>query len=155
MNIKLQSQNTEKFNQENIYSYSDVTLTPHDEFWISYQWLILLRKASHWQLIQNLAPSTIVWRQCDIRMAMIFAVQRLAPLCTTNTVTARQHHSKKSSSVCAKLLNQPLRRYYRVMVFNMILLKKSFLRLQAIRWRSSKPLKYDKFFFFASLYQKI
>ena len=59
-------------------------------------------------------------------MAIIFAGQRLAPLCTTT----RQHHSKKSSSVCAKLLNQPLRRYYRVMVFHMVQLKKPFLRLQ-------------------------
>ena len=60
---------------ENIFKgccNSDVTLSPHDgrdgpEFWISCQWLKLLRKASHWQLIQNPAPSTIVWRQCDIR----------------------------------------------------------------------------------------
>ena len=34
-----------------------------------FQWLNLLRKASHWQLIQNLAPSTIVWSQCDIQIA--------------------------------------------------------------------------------------
>jgi hypothetical protein len=28
----------------------------------------LLRKSGRLQLIQNSAPSTIVWRQCDIRM---------------------------------------------------------------------------------------
>ena len=33
------------------------------KFWISCHWLNLLRKASHWQLIQNLAPSTMVWCQ--------------------------------------------------------------------------------------------
>ena len=25
--------------------------------------------AQHWYLIQNLAPSTMVWRQCDIRIS--------------------------------------------------------------------------------------
>ena len=32
------------------------------EFWISWQWL------NYWQLIQNLAPSTILWCQCYIRV---------------------------------------------------------------------------------------
>ena len=32
------------------------------------QQLRLLRKASHWQLIQILAPSANVWPQCDIRI---------------------------------------------------------------------------------------
>ena len=36
------------------------------EFLISYQWLAFLSNFSWWQLIQNSAPSTIVWRQCDI-----------------------------------------------------------------------------------------
>ena len=31
------------------------------EFWISCQWLSLLRIATHWQLIQNLAPSAIMF----------------------------------------------------------------------------------------------
>ena len=44
------------------------TMVDGAEFWISCQWLEILRKASHWQLIQNSAPSTIVWRQCDIRI---------------------------------------------------------------------------------------
>ena len=38
-------------------------------FWIRFQRLRVLRIASCWQLIQNLAPSTIVWRQCDIQIA--------------------------------------------------------------------------------------
>ena len=52
--------------------YSDVTLTPHDGRWrwISYQLLAFLSNFSRWQLIQNLAPSTIVWRQCDIRITI-------------------------------------------------------------------------------------
>ena len=36
------------------------------KFWFSYQWLAFLSALSRWQLFQNLAPSTIVWRQCDI-----------------------------------------------------------------------------------------
>ena len=39
-----------------------------DEFWISWQWLAFLSILSRWQLIQKSAPSTIVWRQCDIRI---------------------------------------------------------------------------------------
>ena len=38
------------------------------EFWISYQRLAFLSIFSRWQLIQNLAPSTILWRQCDIEI---------------------------------------------------------------------------------------
>ena len=38
------------------------------EFWITCKWLKLLRKAGCLQLIQNSAPSTIGWRQCDIWM---------------------------------------------------------------------------------------
>ena len=39
---------------------------------ISYQRLAFLSICSHWQLIQNLAPSTIVcvWHQCDIRILL-------------------------------------------------------------------------------------
>ena len=48
------------------------TMVDGAKFWISCQQLIILRKASHWQLIQNSAPSTIVWRQCDIRMIRIW-----------------------------------------------------------------------------------
>ena len=36
------------------------------ELWTSCQQLRILRKAIHWQPIQNLVPFTIVWRQCDI-----------------------------------------------------------------------------------------
>ena len=41
------------------------------EFWIGCERLRLLRKVSHWQLIQKSAPSTILWRQCDIQMVLI------------------------------------------------------------------------------------
>ena len=39
------------------------------KFWISYQRLAFLSTFGRWQLIQNLAPSTIVLRQCDIRIS--------------------------------------------------------------------------------------
>ena len=35
---------------------------------VNFKQLKLLRKSGRLQLIQNSAPSTIVWRQCDIRM---------------------------------------------------------------------------------------
>ena len=38
------------------------------KFWISYQRPAFLSISSHWQLIQNLAPFTIMWHQCDIRI---------------------------------------------------------------------------------------
>ena len=44
------------------------TMVNGTEFWITCKRLKLLRKAGRLQLIQNSAPSTIVWRQCDIRM---------------------------------------------------------------------------------------
>ena len=48
----------------------DVTLKPHNgdgaEFLIRYQRLAFLSNFSWWQLIQNSASSTIMWRQCDI-----------------------------------------------------------------------------------------
>ena len=47
------------------------TMVDGAEFWISCQQLRILRKASHWQLIQNLTPSTIVWCQCDIRIIQL------------------------------------------------------------------------------------
>ena len=39
-------------------------------FWITCKWLKLLRKASRLQVIQNLVPSVVRWRQCDIRIAL-------------------------------------------------------------------------------------
>ena len=42
------------------------------EFWISCKWLKLLWKAGHLELIQNSAPSVAQWRQCDIRMIIIW-----------------------------------------------------------------------------------
>ena len=44
------------------------TMVDGAEFWIICKRLKLLRKGGHLQLIQNSAPSTIVWRQYDIRM---------------------------------------------------------------------------------------
>ena len=43
------------------------------EFWINFKWLKALRKASQWQLIKCSAPSTISWRQCDIRIRWKFS----------------------------------------------------------------------------------
>ena len=40
------------------------------KFTISYQSLAFLSIFSRWQLIQNLAPSTIVWGQYDIRIVV-------------------------------------------------------------------------------------
>ena len=51
------------------------TMIDGTKFWITCKGLKLLRKAVHLQLIQNLAPSTIVWHHCDIRMHM----QRVYP----------------------------------------------------------------------------
>ena len=39
------------------------------EFWITCKQLKLLRNDSHWQLIQNSVPSTIMLHQCDIWIA--------------------------------------------------------------------------------------
>ena len=38
------------------------------EFWISCKRPAFLGSFNHLQVIQNLAPSTIMWRQCDIRI---------------------------------------------------------------------------------------
>ena len=46
------------------------TMVDGAKFWITCKWLTLLRKAGCLQLIQNLAPSTIVWCQCDIRIGL-------------------------------------------------------------------------------------
>ena len=42
------------------------TMVDGTKFYISCKWLRSLRKGSHWKLIQNSAPFTIVWCQCDI-----------------------------------------------------------------------------------------
>ena len=49
------------------------TMVDGTKFWISYQWLAYLSSFSHWQVIQNSTPSTIVWRQCDIWIEGNFA----------------------------------------------------------------------------------
>ena len=45
------------------------TMVDGTKFWISYQWPAFLSIPSCRQLIQNSAPSTILWRQCDFRIA--------------------------------------------------------------------------------------
>ena len=45
------------------------TMVDGTEFWITCKRLKLLRKADRLQLIQNSVPSTIVWRQFDIRIS--------------------------------------------------------------------------------------
>ena len=45
------------------------------EFRITCKGVKLLRKASHLQVIQNSAPSTILWRQCDIQILDILIGQ--------------------------------------------------------------------------------
>ena len=59
------------------------------KFWIIYQQLRLLSVFIRWQLIQNLAPSTILWRHCDIKIDWKhFAVRKfesdyaMLPICT-------------------------------------------------------------------------
>ena len=49
-------------------SYWCHTMVDGAEFCIRCQWLVFLSILSCWQLIQNSAPSTIVWHQCDIRI---------------------------------------------------------------------------------------
>ena len=44
------------------------------EFWITSKRLKLLRKAGCLQLIQNLASSTILWRQCDIWIVVVVVI---------------------------------------------------------------------------------
>ena len=48
------------------------TMVDGPESWISYQWLAFLNSVGRWQLIKSLAPSTIVWRQCDIQIGESF-----------------------------------------------------------------------------------
>ena len=47
------------------------TMVDGAKFWISCKQPAFLRSFSYLQVIQNLAPSTTVWRQCDIRIAHI------------------------------------------------------------------------------------
>ena len=54
------------------------TMVDGTKFWISYQWLAFLSIFSRWQLIQNLAPSTIVWHQCDIWMSQRLVFEPVA-----------------------------------------------------------------------------
>ena len=47
------------------------TMVNGAKFWISYQQLAFLSSFGRWQLIQNLAPYTIVWRQCHIQITAL------------------------------------------------------------------------------------
>ena len=53
------------------------TMVDVAKFWINCQRLAILSTLSCWQLIQNLTPSTIVWRQCDIRICNLHQLQYL------------------------------------------------------------------------------
>ena len=72
--------------------HSDVTLTckmvDGAEVWISCQQLMLLRKASHWQLIQKSMSSTVLWHQCDIRIRLSKGIPQLPykPSCSKSQV---------------------------------------------------------------------
>ena len=89
------------------------------KFWINCQRLRILRKASHWQLIQNSAPSTIVWRQCDIRIVWrnilapkIICFQNKSFLAPKYFVKSKWHEKSKTPAVnyFEILLSRRLRR---------------------------------------------
>ena len=48
------------------------TMVDGAEFWISSKQPAFLSSFSPTQVIQNSAPSTIVWRQCDFRIELFF-----------------------------------------------------------------------------------
>ena len=58
------------------------------EFWISCKRPAFLSSFSRFQVIQNSAPSTIVWRQCDIWIARKSvrknSISRMSPACFCN-----------------------------------------------------------------------
>ena len=60
------------------------TMADGAKFWITCKRLKLLRKAGRLQLIQNSAPSTIVWRQCDIQIPHIHIISRYLKWCHQN-----------------------------------------------------------------------
>ena len=49
-----------------------LTMVDDTKFWISCQQLKILRNSSRFNLIQNLASSTMVWRQRDIQIVISF-----------------------------------------------------------------------------------
>ena len=63
------------------------------KFCISYQRLVFFNSLGLLQIIQNLAPSTIVWRQCDIPIQPFVRNQPSAHLSTNNktVVQSRLH----------------------------------------------------------------
>ena len=75
------------------------TMVDGAEFWISCQRPNLLRKPSHWQLIQNLAPSTIVWHQCDIRM-YIHTMKSIILIKKTQDWSKLTIHAVKTYKTC-------------------------------------------------------
>ena len=66
------------------------TMVDGAKFWISCQWLAFLSIFSRWQLIQNSAPSTIMWRQCDIQIRTILTVH------TVHKISYKTYHKLSS-----------------------------------------------------------
>ena len=62
------------------------------EFWICCKWLAFLITFSRLQVIQNLAPSTISWYQCDIR------ITRPSKACTQDSECLGLHYKIPISS---------------------------------------------------------
>ena len=73
------------------------TMVDGAEFWISCQSLALLSILSCCQLIQNPAPSTIVWRQCYIRIRRLLNHIQCDPTCRAMAYTGWLHVSVSRS----------------------------------------------------------
>ena len=58
------------------------TMVDGTEFWINCEQLRLLRKVSHWQLILNSEPSTIVWWQCNVTSILNYLLDFELPYLT-------------------------------------------------------------------------
>jgi hypothetical protein len=54
------------------------TMEDDAKFWIGCHWLAFLSSFGRWQLIQNLAPSTILLRQCDIGIVTVHCTQYIS-----------------------------------------------------------------------------
>ena len=67
------------------------------KFWISYHWLAFLSHLSCWKLIQNLVPSTIVWRQCDIQI-YFYLNRKYSELTTAKLTTKVSLYNQKKKS---------------------------------------------------------
>ena len=83
------------------------TMVDGVEFWFSCQQLRIPQKASPWKLIQNLAPSTMVWRQCDIKIAKY----------KNDWKECHLLFSEFSRGSCKNRNDQPAAMFYRNLVF--------------------------------------